>query len=101
MCKNAEFERVYGVITGELKPMPWEDLEEIFDKDCGPYYDKVCEAHLRIAKAIDGGEAEENGDVLNIISAYETIMKILCEKCYGYGFSAGEHCASFDCKNNF
>ena len=79
-------QRICGVMLGYQVARP-DDIvrDEVTGQKCEALYEAAYEARIRITKAIDGKEEDDNTDALCIAEAYEEMLRILCRKAFLYG----------------
>jgi len=80
------FEHVYNMLMGYMIEQDPTIANEFEGGDCEALYGLAYDARVRLSQILDGNSEGENEDVMEIVNAYEKMQKILCEKCYHYGY---------------
>ena len=85
--RHMKFAHIYDAMMGYTqKPTIKNEFEA---GECGKLYDKSFEIRVSISKQLDGNPNGENKEVIELIELYEKMQKILCKKCYQYGYADG------------
>ena len=80
------FEHLYNSLMGYIEN---PDIPSEFEGACGLLYEESYTLRLSLCEKLDGNLEGESKEILQLIELYEEMQRLLCEKCYEYGFAEG------------
>ncbi len=83
-----QFDHIYDAMMSYVDD---PDIQNEFETgECADLYDQCYDLRLSISRRLDGSVGSKNDDVLLLIDLCEKMQKILCRKCFQYGYAYGQ-----------
>jgi len=98
---DKRFEYIYCHMMGVMVDQDQSIVNEFEGGACEALYEETFDARVKLSILLDGNEDGENKIVMEIVHAYEAMMKILCRRMYQYGLKDVYYTTGSHDKNDF